>query len=506
MVLLPILLLSVVAGCDDSVKTAVVALQQNNPAQALTLLEPLRAQCTRSSAFYEVLGLANELLDNKVAAEEALRMATKLDATSPRLLTELGATLLKNGKPSEASKPLDEALKLDPSNPVTLKYDIGAAVGVRNWSRAAELFGKLNIEDENRLLEQEPILVLWLAQTLVETKQNDRLEALLAAHRNGMPTGLLFSLGTLFAQHAMYKQALDYFKLVPPEAADDALYFNLGLCYSHLQQFDDARRSYFAAIDKHPDHVNAYFHVGLDYVASGNARMGVPWIYKAQSLAPGQPDVAYALAGQLISLEYFNSAKEVLAQASKNAPRDPLLMAAAGDLKRAQGDTAGAAASYQKALTTKPGLPAALVGLAKTDLETGKETEGQRLLNQALAHDPEDPVANGELGLFEARARNWDAALTHLGRAWEQDHSNPTIALELARAYQQKARWEDALKLLQSIAPEMEDSAAFHLQLMQIYSLLHRSADATLQRHAFNKLQASSENNLRFDVPHTYVH
>jgi predicted Zn-dependent protease len=187
-------------------------------------------------------------------------------------------------------------------------------------------------------------------------------------------------------------------------------------------------------------------------------------------------------------------------------PRDPLLTAAEGDLKRAQGDTAAAAASYQKALTEKPGLPAALVGLARIDFETGKETEAQGLLNSALAHDPQDPVANGEMGLFEARARNWDAALTHLGRAWEQDHSNPTIALELARAYQQKARPEDALRLLQSIAPEMEDSAAFHLQLMQLYTFLHRPVDATLQRNAFNELQASSENNLRFDVPHTYVH
>jgi hypothetical protein len=52
----------------------------------------------------------------------------------------------------------------------------------------------------------------------------------------------------------------------------------------------------------------------------------------------------------------------------------------------------------------------------------------------------------------------------------------------------------------------MEDSAAFHFQLMQIYTLLHRPADAQLQRNAFNELQASSENVLRFDNPHTYVH
>src|SRR5207248_5970555 len=122
--------------CDDSLKAAIAALQQNNPAQALTLLEPIRSQCTRSSAFYEVLGLANELSENNTAAEESLRMAVRLDSASPRLLTELGATLLKNGKPLEASKALDGASRLDPSNPVTLKYGIGAAVGCRKWPRA----------------------------------------------------------------------------------------------------------------------------------------------------------------------------------------------------------------------------------------------------------------------------------------------------------------------------------------------------------------------------------
>jgi tetratricopeptide (TPR) repeat protein len=506
MLLLPILLLTAVAGCDDNLKDAIAALQQNNPTQALTVLEPLRSHCTRSSRFYEVLGLADELSDNKSAAEQALRTAVQLDATSPRLLTEFGATLLKNGKPMEASEPLDKALRLDPSSPVTLKYAIGAAVGSRNWPRAAELFRTLNLENNSQLLQQEPILTFWLAQTLIETKQANRLEAFVEGNRGSIPPGLAFSLGSLFAQHAMFKQAVEYFKLVPAEAADDALYFNLGLCYSHLQQFDDARRSYFAAIDKHPDHLDAYLHVGLDYVASGKPRLGVPWIYKAQSLSPGRPDIAYALSGQLIALEYFNSAKEVLEQAFERAPRAALLMAAEGDLKRAQGDTTGAAASYQKALSENPGLPPALVGLARIDLETGKETDARDLLNAALARDPQDPVANGEIGLFEARSGNWDAALGHLERAWEQNHSNASIALELARAYQQKARPEDALRLLQSISSEMEDSGAFHFELAQIYTRLHRAADAQVQRNAFTKLQANNQNFLRFDNPHTYVH
>jgi tetratricopeptide (TPR) repeat protein len=496
----------VLAGCDDGVKTAVAALQQSNPGEALRVLEPLRSRCAQSSAFYEVLGLANELTGNKTAGEESLRMAVRLDSTSSRLLTELGATLLKNGKAEEASHPLSQALKFDPSNPVTLEYAIGAAVASRNWPRAAELFDKLNLEKDSRLLQQEPALILWLAQTLAETKQGYRLETLLAPYRRSMSPGLLFSLGTLLAQHAMYKQAVDYLGLIPAEAADDAVYFNLGLCYSHLRLFDDARRNYFEAINRHPDHVDAYFHTGLDYAASGNPRMGLPWLYKARSLAPGRPDIAVALAGQLTTLEYFDSAKEVLERAAEVSPHEPMLLAAEGDLRQAQGDASGAGVSYQKALAISPGLPAALVGLARTGVMQGKEAEARGLLSSVLNHDPEDAAANGELGLLEAGAEHWDAALQHLELAWGQNRSNPAIALKLARAYQEKGRPEDALRLLQSIGSEMEDSASFHFQLAQVYTALHRSAEAQTQRNAFSELQANNQKVLRFENPHTYVH
>jgi Flp pilus assembly protein TadD len=506
MFLPPVLLFTLVAACDDGVKNAVAALRQSNPTEALRVLEPLSSRCTQSAAFYEAMGLANELSGNKGPAEESLRMAVRLDPRSPRLFTELGATLLKNGKPAEAGGPLNQALALDPSNPVTLEYAIGAAVGSRNWTRSAELFDKLNLQKDSRVLQQEPALILWLAETLVETKQGDRLETLLGPYRRSLPPGLLFSLGTLLAQHAMYRQAVEYFGLIPAETADDALYFNLGLCYSHLRLFDNARRSYFETIDKHPDHVDAYFHVGLDYVASGQTRMGLPWLYKAQGLAPGRPDIAFALAGQLTMLDYFASAQEVLEHASANSPNNPTLLAAEGDLRQAQGDASGASSSYQKALAISPGLPAALVGLARADLMTGKQSEGRSLLNAALARDPEDPIANGELGLLEAAADRWDNALKHLERSWEQNRSNPEIALKLARAYQEKQRPEDALTILQSIAPGMEDSASFHFQLAQVYTLLHRPAEAQSQRNAFSELQANNQNGLHFENPHTYVH
>ena len=506
MVVLPILLFFAAATCEESLKPAALALQQNEPAKALSLLDPIRTPCAQSSAFYEILGLANELSGNMSAGEEALRTAVSLDSRSARLLTELGATYLRNGKPSDAERILGQALVLDPSNIVTMKYAIGAAVGSRNWQRAAGLFEQIGARKNPAALLQEPVLVLWFAETMMETHQSDRVDSLLASQHGPMPPGLLFSLGTLFAQHGMYQRTVDCLKEIPAQSADDAVYFNLGLSYSHLGQFGEARKFYFQAIDKHPEHVDAYFHVGLDYAASGEPRMGIPWLFRAHGLTPARPDIAYALGEQLIALEYFNSAKEVVGQALNSDPYDALLVVADGDLKRAQGDTAAAIDSYRKALTEKPELTAALVGLARTSIAQGNESDARSFLKTALSHDPEDPFVNGELGLLEARQHDWDAALDHLGRAWAQNRSNPDIALELARAYQRKNRPLDALRLLASISPVMQESPAFHFELAQTYAFLHRSADAQAERDALTSLQARTHDALHFENPRTYVH
>jgi tetratricopeptide (TPR) repeat protein len=502
----PMLLFLAVETCAGSLAPVTSALQQQDPAKALALLDPLRGQCVRSSAFYELLGLASELSGKGPAAEEALRLAVSLDSKSPRLLTELGATYLQNGNPGEATKVLDKALALDPSNTATMKYAVGAAVQSGAWQRASTLFHQLGAEDHPQILQEEPILVLWYAQTLIETNRSDRMKTLLSPQRKLLSPGLLFSLGTLFAQHRLYEQAVDYFRQVPVSAADEALYFNLGLSYSHLKKFDRARECYFQAVDNRSEHPDAYLHVGLDYVVSGDPRMGIPWLLRAHRLAPGRPDISYALVEQLVSLGYSDTAKEVLAEAIAGHPRDALLDVANGDLKRANGETEAAAESYEKALAEKPGLTAGLVGLARANIARGKDSEAQHFLKAALSGDPEDAFANGELGLLEAQQEDWDVAIGHLSRAWAQDWSNTKIAFALARAYRHKQRVPEALQLLVSLRSTLQESPAFHFELAQVYSDLHRSADAQTERDAFGQLQANAHEGLHFDSPRTYVH
>lgn len=503
MLVLPILLALATTQCDGSLQPVMQALRGNDVAKASAVLQSVPAECRQSSSFFELTGITDELSGNSLAAEASLRRAIALDPKSARLREQLGAIYLRDKKAAEAVAELKDAVALDPANPVVKKYLIGAYVQAREWPHAAALFDQIGGAGSDI---RDPIMVLWFAQTLIETKQFSRIDRDISPQQAGMPPALLFSLGTLFAQHGMYRKAVQFLQQIPSEQADDAVYFNLGLAYSHLQAFDDARRNYFRAIDKHPDHVEAYFRVGLDYSAAGQGAKAVPWLFRARDLAPKRPDIAYALAEQLLQLKYVESAKKVVAGAFEASPGNPILLVASADIEQQQGRPPAATSNYKKALAQQPKLIAALVGLARVSVSQGNDEEAKKYLRNALSIDSNDPSANGELGSLEARQEDWVSALPHLNKAWTADQSNRAVGLKLARALRHSNRCTEALHVLTALRPSMNDSSAFHLELAQLYSQIHRPDKAREERAVLAKLEAQAQDSIHFDNPTTYVH
>lgn len=496
---------AVTSSCEDSLKPALSALQHNDASGAVSLLESARTQCARSSSFYDLLGIASELSGNTLAAENALRQGVSLDPKSSRLFADLGATYLRNNKPNDAADALSQALILDPHNAVAATYLIGAYVAVAEWQKAADLFERTGIANSPNLLKDQ-IVALWFAQTFIELHQPERIDSVFAPELREMPPGLLFSLGTLFAKHGLYARAVEYLQQIPADKADDAVYFNLGLASSHLGKFEEARRYYFQAIDAKPEHIEAYFHVGLDYASAGDPRKAIPWLARAYDWAPTRADIAYALSEQLIQLQYFDTANELLKRALELDPRNPLLLMALEDGKLAEGDIPAALGTCNQTLTESPKMASTLIGCARVYSAQGKDEEARALLQKALSADPNDPAALGELGLLEAQNDQWSLAFEHLNRAWSQDRSNTKVALRLARTLQHVNRAAEAVQLLVSLPPSARTSPAFHMQLAQLYAALHRTSDADAERAAVQKLRAQNSESIHFDNPKTYVY
>jgi len=503
MLVLPLLLALSAAQCDGSLQPALLALKENNAEKASSLLKSVPAECMNSSSYYALSGVASEISGKPLEAETALRKAISLDPKSAQLREQLGAIYLRDKKAAEAAVEFKQAVSLDPSNPSIKKYLIGAYVQIGDWQHASALFNQIGGAGSD---VSDPILVLWFAQTLLETKQLNRIDHEISPEQAGMPPVLLFSLGTLFAKHELYQRAVRFLQRIPTNDADDAVYFNLGLAYSHLHLFEEARRNYFLAIDKHPDHVEAYFRVGLDYSAAGHGAKAVPWLYRARDFAPRRPDISYALAEQLLQLNYSESAEKIVAQAFEMSPGNSVLLVASADIEQQKGHSAVAISNYKKALAQEPKLIAALVGLARVAASQGKDDESRKYLDEALSIDSDSPPPNGELGLLEARHENWAAALPRLKKAWGGDRSNKTVGLQLARALRHTGRAPEALHVLTSLQSLMSDSPGFHLELAQVYGQVHRLADARAEREMVAKLERQTQDALRFDNPTTYVH
>jgi predicted Zn-dependent protease len=205
-------------------------------------------------------------------------------------------------------------------------------------------------------------------------------------------------------------------------------------------------------------------------------------------------------------LQYFDTARQIAAQALSASPSEPLLLVGQGDVLLAQGAQSEAVTSFEAALQQDPKIVAAFVGLARVAVAQGNTEEARRKLMEAGAIDPENPAVNSELGSFALQDGKWLDAYGYLSKAWSADQSNPDVALRLARSLLQLNRAADALRILQPLTLMLRDSRAFHYELVQIYGQLGKNAEAEKEREQVATLQARSEHSLHFEEPKTYAY
>ena len=499
-----VLLLLPADSCLEKLKPALLALQQKNPSEAASILQTNGGECGQTSFYSELLGTANELLGKRDAAVEAYEHAVTLEPKNARFHFELGASLLENGKPQSAVRELKLGLQLDPSNAAGQRYLLGVYISLNDWQSASHIFESLGAFEHPRLLK-DPVMILWFARVLVETKRTEQIDKSISLDDPAMTPALLFSLGGLFADHRMYRQVVRFLSRIPAADADDAVYFNLAEAYSHLQEYEKARAAYFQAIDKHPGHIDSYLHIGLDYASLGDQNKAVPWLAQAHTLAPDRADIAYALAEQLVNLGYATTADELLKTALANHPADALLLVASGDLAFLKGQADAAVQLYRDALAKSPGITQALIGLARVQISQLKYDDAKQSLQLALSESPNDKAAEAAMGLLEYKNGLWDSSVTFFEKAWGQNHANAQIGLELSRAYRKAGRLSDAFRLLTSLEPRLRNLPAYHFELSQLCGQLHKADQSKTELEAFNSLQQSQQGPLRFEEARTYV-
>jgi len=174
-----------------------------------------------------------------------------------------------------------------------------------------------------------------------------------------------------------------------------------------------------AAVRIDPKNVSARFNLAVALERNAREDVALETLREGVKLNPDSARLHSALGAVLIAKNREEAIDEFMTSL-RLEPNNAPLYATLGDvLSNGMGRVDAAVLAYQDALKLAPGLIQAQQGLARTLAAKTQAQEEAVLMRREAAKNPNDPGANYSLGVAEARAGNFDAAVKALERAIE---------------------------------------------------------------------------------------
>ncbi len=211
---------------------------------------------------------------------------------------------------------------------------------------------------------------------------------------------------------------------------------------------DTAARATLAEVpmDSPALYAAARVQLGLSHARDEDPEAALAAFRTAQAATPEDPRIAYLAAGQLLQLERYEAALELL--------NGPLLNTGdqGADVRFLRGATyeslgriPEAEAELWAALQAQPDEPAFLNYLGYLWVDSGtRVAEGAEMIARAHAADPDDGNIQDSLGWAQFRQRQYDIAVETLEQAVAKEPANAEINDHLGDAYWQVGRRREA--------------------------------------------------------------
>ncbi|MGH9455403.1 MAG: tetratricopeptide repeat protein, partial [Terriglobia bacterium] len=188
-------------------------------------------------------------------------------------------------------------------------------------------------------------------------KQPEKAEEVFKKALGSQPDshGAATYLARLYMDHGEHKRALDVLKKIPPSQLDLDSLAMMGQAYSELQQYDNATKSYRAALDQDPtnqDLRRAYADALMHSGKTDEARSQFQQLVRDNP----QDSVSYLRLAQIDQTQgHFDNAKQELDKAKTLAPDDLEVGYQQAILDDAMGNDAGAIQILQDLLKKNGG-------------------------------------------------------------------------------------------------------------------------------------------------------
>lgn len=302
------------------------------------------ARSGRKTEALDVIGQAEELYSGRVqllalrdrieAGQEIARIVATPVHGASEVLLNLGSALNRGGGESFVRLYLRMALALRPDSDSALIQLASVAEQMQNPEQAIELYGRIAQDSPvSRVAELQ--LGLNLADLDRKQEAIGHLKSVLERDPDDMRAYL--ALGGVYqaqkdygAAAAIYDRAVA--RLDEPTRGDWNVFYQRGIAYERLKQWDKAEPNFHKALELYPDHPQVLNYLGYSWVdMSIRLEEGLELIRKAVELRPSDGYIVDSLGWAYYRLRRYEEAVTELERAVSLMPGDPVLNDHLGD-------------------------------------------------------------------------------------------------------------------------------------------------------------------------------
>jgi tetratricopeptide (TPR) repeat protein len=292
----------------------------------------------------DILAKADELAPDRVtvvalrqaieAGEDIAPLVAGSEAGAAEILLNLSTALNRGGGEAFVRLYLHYALALQPSSDAVLLQLGGIAEMQRNAEEAIEIYGRIPEDSPIRQVSE-----LQVGLNLADLDRHDEavehLEPLLEAAPDDRRAYL--ALGGVYASQQKFAEAAEVYdravsRIDTPVEADWNLYYQRGIAYERIKQWDKAEPNFNQALELYPDHPQVLNYLGYSWVDMNmNLEEGLALIQKAVDLRPSDGHIVDSLGWAYYRLGRYDEAVTELERAVNLLPSDPILNDHLGD-------------------------------------------------------------------------------------------------------------------------------------------------------------------------------
>lgn len=453
-----------------------------------------------SARYYDLLGDSLANLGWPAGAERSYQLAYGVEPTALRL-AQVGAMQRQQGKLAEAEATEKRAVQRDPW--FSLPHSNLAAI-YRQMGRLDEALqayeGSLWLDPTDRATFRDAVQLVKRQSGIPEALSY----ALSWLSLNTILPGPHDAAADLYAEARQFQTAIDEWQfgreLVPvssiyPEA--------IGNSYRQLNQFDQARAAYTAALvidpqsqvardglnrldgrnqerayeagpwlkalRRNPTAAQPFINLADVYGRDGDWEKARATLLWANHLEPSNAAVYLSLGDLYRGRGLWAEAQTAYEQTAALRPADGEAYRRLSEVQRAQGDVAAGAAALAQAVTLEPKAAETLVAQGNQALRAGQLGEARRYYSEAIQLQPQNILAYLLLVDLLRNQNEMQAALDTLGDALVHGITDPAIYSTLAGLHLGLGRADAALDWYQAGVDANPLSAAAYVNLAQEY-------------------------------------